>query len=141
MASINKAIIVGHLGKDPEVRYTSSERAVCSFSVATSESWKKDGEKQERTEWHNITAFGKLAEICGEYLTKGKLVYIEGQIRTEKYEKDGETRYSTKIIADTMKMLGGGKGDGEERKSKPKAETAKEGEDDGQREFDDDIPF
>lgn len=109
MASINKVILVGSLGKDPETRFTASGQAVCNFSMATSEKFKdKSGASQERTEWHNIQAWGKLAEICGEYLSKGKLVYIEGRIQTRKWQdKDGNARYTTEIIADKMQMLGG----------------------------------
>jgi single-strand DNA-binding protein len=105
---INKAILIGNLGRDPEVSYTPSGMAVAKFSIATSERWKdkNSGEMQERTEWHRITAFGRLAEICGEYLSKGRQVYIEGRIQTSSWEKDGITRYSTDIIASEMKMLG-----------------------------------
>lgn len=109
MAGINKAIIVGRLGRDPEVRYTPSGVAVANFSVATSEEWKdKDsGEKKERTEWHRIVAFGKLGEICGEYLSKGKQVYIEGRIQTRDWEdQNGVKRYTTEIVASQMQMLG-----------------------------------
>lgn len=108
MASVNRVIIVGHLGKDPDPKYLPSGDCVTSVSVATSESWKnKAGEKQEHTEWHNTVFFGKLAEIAAEYLKKGALVYIEGKIRTEKWQaKDGSDRYTTKIIADRMQMLG-----------------------------------
>ncbi len=109
MAGINKAIIVGNLGKDPEVRYMPDGTAIANFSVATSESWKDkaSGEKKERTEWHRIVVFGKLGEICGEYLSKGKQVYIEGRIQTREWEdKDGNKRYTTEIIASDMKMLG-----------------------------------
>ncbi len=105
---INKVILVGNLGRDPEVSYTPSGMAVAKFSIATSEKWKdkKSGEMQERTEWHRITAFGRLGEICGEYLSKGRQVYIEGRLQTSSWEKDGVTRYSTDIIANEMKMLG-----------------------------------
>jgi single-strand DNA-binding protein len=109
MAGINKAIIVGRLGRDPEVRYTPSGVAVANFSVATSEEWKdKDsGEKKERTEWHRIVAFGKLGEICGEYLAKGKQVYVEGRIQTRDWEdQNGVKRYTTEIVASQMQMLG-----------------------------------
>lgn len=105
---INKAIILGNLGKDPETRYAPSGAAITSFSIATSETWndKQSGEKKEKTEWHNITAFGKLAEICGQYLKKGSKVYIEGKITTDKWQdKDGNDRYTTKIIANQMQML------------------------------------
>lgn len=105
---INKVILVGNLGRDPELSYTPSGMAVAKFSIATSEKWKdkNSGEMQERTEWHRITAFGRLGEICGEYLSKGRQVYIEGRIQYGSYEKDGVTHYSTDIIAREMKMLG-----------------------------------
>jgi len=104
---INKAILVGRLGKDPEVRYTPDGAMVTSFSLATDEQWKdKSGEKVQKTEWHNIVTFGKLAEVCGKYLAKGLLVYIEGRIRTRAWlEKDGVRRSVTEIIASDMKML------------------------------------
>ena len=109
MAGINKAIIVGNLGKDPEVRYTQDGRAVTNFTIATSEDWKdKDsGEKRERTEWHRIVAFGRLGEICGEYLSKGRQVYVEGRIQTRDWEdREGVKRYTTEIIASTVQFLG-----------------------------------
>lgn len=113
---INKVIIVGNLGADPETRYTGSGTAITSLRIATSEAWtdKQSGEKQERTEWHRVKLFGKLAEIAGEYLKKGRQVYIEGSLRTDKYtDKDGIERYSTDIIANEMQMLGGqGGGEG-----------------------------
>ncbi len=108
---INKVILVGNLGADPEVRYTASGTAITSLSVATSESWtdKQSGEKQERTEWHRVKLFGRLAEIAGEYLKKGRQIYIEGSLRTDKYtDKQGVERYSTDIVANEMQMLGGG---------------------------------
>lgn len=110
--SVNKAILVGNLGKDPEIRYTASGTAVCNFSIATTESYKdKDGNRQEKTEWHNIVVWRQLAEICGKYLTKGKQIYIEGKLQTRKWEdRDGNDRYSTEIVADQMQMLGS-KGD------------------------------
>jgi single-strand DNA-binding protein len=107
---INKVILVGNLGNDPEVRYTTSGTAIASLSIATSESWtdKQSGEKQERTEWHRVKMFGKLAEIAGEYLKKGRQVYVEGSLRTDKYtDKSGVEKYSTDIIASDMQMLGG----------------------------------
>ena len=109
MAGVNKAIIIGNLGKDPDIRNLPGGSTVANFSVATSEQWKdkQTGEKKEKTEWHNIVAFGKLADICGEYLKKGQQIYLEGRIQTESYEKDGIMRYSTKIIASQMQMLGG----------------------------------
>ena len=116
MASVNKAIIIGALGRDPEVRYTTSGDAICNISVATSESWKdKNGEKQERTEWHRVSMFGKLAEIAGEYLKKGASVYLEGKLQTRKWtDKDGAEKYTTEIIADRMQMLGGKREDSRE---------------------------
>ena len=110
---INKVILVGNLGNDPEVRYSQSGSAITTISVATSESWKdKDGNMQERTEWHRVKFFGRLAEIAGEYLKKGRQVYIEGSLRTEKYQdkQTGQDRYSTDIIANEMQMLGGNPG-------------------------------
>ncbi len=112
---INKVILVGNLGADPEVRYTTSGTAIASLSIATSESWtdKQSGEKQERTEWHRVKMFGRLAEISGEYLKKGRQVYIEGSLRTDKYtDKAGVEKYSTDIIANEMQMLGGNEGGG-----------------------------
>ena len=113
---INKVILVGNLGADPETRYTGSGTAITTLSIATSESWndKQTGEKQERTEWHRVKLFGKLAEISGEYLKKGRQVYIEGSLRTDKYtDKQGVEKYSTDIIGNEMQMLGGmGEGGG-----------------------------
>jgi single-strand DNA-binding protein len=108
MASVNKAIILGNLGKDPEVRFLPNGDAVCNFSIATTESWKdKNGQKNDKTEWHNIVLFRKLAEIAGEYLKKGRPVYIEGRLQTRKWQdKEGADRYTTEIVADTMQMLG-----------------------------------
>lgn len=107
--SVNKAILIGHLGKDPEVRYMPNGEAVANVTLATSETWKdKTGEKQEKTEWHNIVFFKRLAEIAGQYLKKGSLIYVEGRITTEKWQtKEGQDRYTTKIVANEMKMLGG----------------------------------
>lgn len=108
MASVNKVILVGNLGRDPEVRYMPNGEAVCNFSIATTDTWKdKSGAKQERTEWHNIVMYRKLAEIAGEYLKKGRPVYIEGRLQTRKWQtKEGQDRYTTEIIADQMQMLG-----------------------------------
>src|SRR5512147_2407928 len=101
--SLNKVMLIGNLGKDPELKYTPSGVAVATFSMATSEQWKdQDGNAQERTEWHNIVAWRKLAEIVGEYLKKGKKVYIEGKLQTRNYEKDGVKRYVTEIVADQL---------------------------------------
>lgn len=109
MASVNKVILVGNLGRDPEMRYMPSGDALASFSIATTDSWKdKNGQKQERTEWHRISMFGKLAEIAGEYLKKGSSVYIEGRLQTRKWQdKEGNERQTTEVVADRMQMLGG----------------------------------
>ena len=105
--SVNKVILIGHLGKDPEVRYMPSGEAVANVTLATSENWKdKNGEKQEKTEWHNVVFYKRLAEIAGEYLKKGSQIYVEGRITTEKWQdKEGKDRYTTKIVANEMKML------------------------------------
>jgi single-strand DNA-binding protein len=151
MASVNKVILIGNLGKDPETRYLPSGEALTSFSIATSETWKDkaSGEKKEATEWHRISAFGKLAEICGEYLRKGSQVYIEGSLRTRKWQdKEGQDRYTTEIRADQMRMLGsrgGGEGGGAMREpaaassagAKAPAKKSAGSFDD----MDDDIPF
>lgn len=111
---VNKVILVGNLGADPELRYTANGTAVAKFRIATSETFTdRQGARQERTEWHRITAWGKLAEICGQYLSKGRQVYIEGRIRSDTWEQDGVKRYSYEIVADTMRMLGQGRGDRE----------------------------
>jgi len=111
MAGINKVILIGNLGADPEMRYTASGTAVAKFRIATTEKFTdRQGNRQERTEWHRVTAWGKLAEICGQYLAKGKQVYIEGKIRSDTWEQEGVKRYSYEIIADTMQMLGQGRG-------------------------------
>ena len=114
MASINKAIIIGNLGDDPELRYTESNTAVTTLSVATHERWKdKSGEPQERTEWHRVVVFGRQAENCNQYLKKGRSVYIEGRIQTRKWEdKDGNPRYTTEIVAQTVQFLAGGRDGG-----------------------------
>ena len=158
MASVNKVIIVGNLGRDPEVRYLPNGGAVASISIATTDRWsdKQSGEKRERTEWHRIEFFGRLAEIAGEYLKKGSQVYIEGNLRTDKWQdkETGKDRYTTKIIAREMQMLGrrgenesgggGGRGGGDDEfdqtprtQSKPGAGNAPPSDED----FDDDIPF
>ncbi len=106
---LNKVQLIGFLGIDPEIRYTQEGEAVARTRIATSETWKKNGEKQEKTEWHQIVFFGKLAEVVGEYLKKGSLAYVEGRLQTRSWDKNGETRYTTEIIADSMKMLPNGK--------------------------------
>jgi single-strand DNA-binding protein len=157
MASVNKVILIGNLGRDPETRYLPDGRAVTNISIATTDTWKDkaSGEKKEATEWHRIAFFGRLAEIAGEYLKKGSQVYIEGKLRTRKYEKDGQDHYSTEIIADEMRMLGsrsgmgGGGGDGggdsrprETREPAPAAEGKAAKKPAGQfQDMDDDIPF
>lgn len=109
--SVNKVLLIGNLGKNPEVRFNSSGRAVARFPLATSERWTdSDGQAQERTEWHNLVVFGKQAESCGQYLSKGRQVFVEGAIRSREYEKDGSKRYITEIIAQRVQFLGG-KGD------------------------------
>jgi single-strand DNA-binding protein len=113
MASVNKVILVGNLGRDPETRYMPDGGAITNISVATTEQWKdKNGEKQEKTEWHRVAFFGKLAEIAGEYLKKGSQVYVEGRLQTREWEKDGVKRYTTEIIANQMQMLGSRQGMG-----------------------------
>ena len=108
--SVNKVILVGNLGKDPEVRFTGSGKAVCKFPLATSEVWNDaEGGRQERTEWHNVIVWGKQGETCGQYLSKGRQVYVEGSIRTRNYDdKDGNKRYMTEIVAQRVRFLGGG---------------------------------
>ena len=142
MAGVNKAIIVGNLGNDPEIRYSANGNAIASISVATSDRWKdkNTGEQQERTEWHRVKLFGRLAELAGEYLKKGSQVYIEGRIQTSKYQdKDGNDRWSTEIVARDMTFLGGrgGAGDSQGAPSagSPQRDSAQSGD------FDDDIPF
>lgn len=112
--SVNKVILVGRLGQNPEVRYTPSGAAVANFSVATNESWMdKAGQKQERTEWHRIVVWGKLAELCSKYLTKGRQAYIEGRLQTRQWQdKDGQTKYTTEVQAQTVQFLGAGAGAG-----------------------------
>jgi single-strand DNA-binding protein len=143
---INKVILVGNLGSDPEVRYTASGDAVANVNVATAESWKdkQTGEKQERTEWHRVVMFKRLGEIAGEYLKKGSQVYIEGKLQTRKWQdKNGNDRYTTEIVANDMQMLGSRGGssayNNESAPAPAQAQpaTASAGSDD----FDDDIPF
>ena len=144
---INKVIIVGNLGNDPETKYMPSGSAVTNLSVATNESWKdkQTGEQKDRTEWHKVAMFGRLAEISAEYLRKGSQVYIEGKLRTRKWQdKQGNDRYSTEVVADEMQMLGGRTGGGApamggppQSSPPPQGSPAPSGGDD----FDDDIPF
>ena len=142
--SVNKVILVGNLGKDPEVRFTNSGSAVARLSVATSEVWNdRDGNRQERTEWHNVVAWRKLAEICGQYLNKGKLVYIEGKLQTRSWDdKEGHKRYTTEVVADNMVMLSGKGDDARHERSAAAAASspAADGNPDSQI-TDEDIPF
>lgn len=143
---INKVILVGNLGVDPETRYMPSGGAVTNIRVATSEAWKdkQSGEQQERTEWHRVVMFGRLAEIAAEYLRKGSQVYLEGSLRTNKWQdKDGQDRYTTEIVANEMQMLGGRSADRSAPARAPQAATASNGPHSGgpSEEFDDDIPF
>jgi single-strand DNA-binding protein len=147
--SLNQAQIIGHLGKDPEVRYLPSGEAVANFSIATSEKWKDKatGEPREETEWHRISVFGRLAEIVGEYLKKGSLVFVQGKLKTRKYtDKDGIDRYATEIRAETMKMLGGrdtnqGSAPPAQRQAAPQRQQAPAAAPSGFDDMDDDIPF
>lgn len=136
---VNKVILVGNLGKDPEVRFTPNGRALAKFPVATSEKWTdQDGNRQERTEWHNVVVWGKQAETCGQYLAKGRQVFIEGSIRSRQYDdKDGNKRYITEIVARDVRFLGGGGGGA--RGASDSAVSVPPGEDPGPN--DDDIPF
>jgi len=147
---VNKVILIGNLGKDPEVRYMPSGSAVTNVTIATSESWKdkQSGEKQERTEWHNVVFFNRLAEIAGEYLKKGSKVFVEGSLRTRKWQdKSGQDRYTTEIVAGEMQMLDsrGGAGGGSFNQDAPastnKPAAAQQPVASGVDDFDDDIPF
>ena len=142
MASLNKVMLIGNLGKDPEVRYTAAGTAVASFSVATSDKFKnKSGEWEEKTEWHNVTLWARLAEIAGEYLSKGKTVYIEGRLQTRKWQdRDGKDRYTTEIVGEKMQMLSG-KGEGGGRPAAGRAESQESGYEEPAFNPDDDIPF
>ena len=143
---INKVIIVGNLGQDPDTRYMPSGAAVTNFTVATNESWKdkQTGEQKERTEWHKVAMFGRLAEIAAEYLRKGSQVYVEGKLRTRKWQgQDGQDRYTTEIIADEMQMLGGrgGAGGGGSFGGGGQQGGSSAPPQPGPDDFDDDIPF
>lgn len=122
MSSVNKVILIGNLGADPELKYTPSNRAVCNLRIATSEAFKdKSGQRQEKTEWHRVTAWGVTAENCGKFLAKGRSLYVEGRLETRSYEdKSGQKRYSTEIVADRVVFLGGGNGS---REPHPRTET------------------
>ena len=159
MASVNKVILIGNLGRDPETRYTTGGDAVTNLNIATTDVWKdKSGEKQEKTEWHRVVLFGRQAEVAGEYLKKGRPVYIEGRLQTRKYtDKDGVEKYATEIVADRMQLLGGreggsggdaefaggGSGGGRREGSAPSGggKPAAAGRSPAADNFDDDIPF
>jgi len=142
MAGINKVILIGRLGNDPEVRYTPDGTAVANFSIATSEKWtdKATNEKKERTEWHRIVAWRRLGEICGEYLSKGKQVYVEGKLQTRSWEKDGVTRYTTEIVASDVQFLGA-KEPADAYRSPDPSETTQYSKPPPADRQDDDIPF
>ena len=154
MAALNKVQLIGNLGRDPETRHTSGD-PVCNFSVAVTESWKdKNGDKQESTEWVRVVIWGKLAEIADKYLKKGSSVYLEGKLKTRKFERDGKDQYITEVVADRMQMLGGRRDDGD-RESRDddrgsRDRSSRDRDDRGARsekkaskfdDFDDDIPF
>ncbi len=133
MAGINKVILIGNLGQDPELKHTQSGQAVANFSIATSESWKdKEGQKQEKTEWHRVVVWGKLAELCAKYLAKGRSCYLEGKLQTRMWEKDGHKNYTTEVLAQTVQFLGGPKN--EDRNDPPAGS-------DPQFDSNDEIPF
>jgi single-strand DNA-binding protein len=156
MASVNKVILVGNLGRDPETRYMPDGGAITNVSIATTEVWKdKNGDKQEKTEWHRVAFFGKLAEIAGEYLKKGSQVYVEGRLQTRKWQdKDGADKYTTEIVADRMQMLGSRQGGGSRDMGEPEGASAPRSSGAGAGaakptaksggkfdDFEDDIPF
>ncbi len=156
---VNKVILVGNLGRDPEVRYTPNGGAIANITIATTDQWKdkQTGQNQDRTEWHRVVMFGRLGEIAGEYLKKGSQVYIEGRLQTRKWQdKDGSDRYTTEIVANEMQMLGGGgrggsssaefpqEQGGQTAQSVPQSQSAPQAQGSGRSnfdEFDDDIPF
>lgn len=155
MASLNKVMLIGNLGKDPEIRFTAGGQAVANFSIATTERWKgKDGNTEEKTEWHNIVVWGKLAELCREYLHKGRPVYVEGRLQTRSWDdKEGKKRYTTEVVAQTIQFLGGrgegtgtggGMGGGSRGTGSPSGSSQSAPQDqDGPPSFneDEDIPF
>lgn len=140
---LNKVLLIGNLGRDPEMRSLPSGQPVANFSLATTRKWKdRDGNRQEQTEWHNIVVFGKQAEIAGQYLTKGKQIYVEGRIQTRNWEKDGVKHYRTEVICDNFQMLSGGGGRGQGAPDAGQGAGAPEGGGDfGGGAEDDDIPF
>lgn len=142
MAAVNKAIILGNLGRDPEVRYTSDGKAVTNFSVATTEKWRgRDGNSQERTEWHRVVVFDRLGEVCGEYLSKGSSVYVEGYLRTRSWDdREGNKRYTTEIVGRTVQFLSPRGESGRQSGGAPPAEDDFSYEE-GAGMTDDDVPF
>lgn len=147
MASLNKCQIIGHLGRDPEIRYMPSGEAIATLAVATTDKWKDKatGETKEQTEWHRIVFFGRIAEVCGQYLKKGSQIYVEGSLRTRKYvDKDGVEKYSTEIRGDSMQMLGsksGGESEQGARQAPAPAPAQKQAAKQNFPDIDDDIPF
>jgi single-strand DNA-binding protein len=139
-ASVNKVILIGNLGNDPELRYTPNGTAVANFNIATNESWNsKDGKKEERTEWHKIVVWSKLAELCGEYLSKGRTVYVEGRLQTREWnDKEGAKRYTTEVVAQTIQFLGS---PGERGAKTASAKPISNMEEAPALEVEDDIPF
>jgi len=151
VASVNKVTLIGNLGRDPEVRYSPDGAAVCNVSLATTSQWKdrNTGERREETEWHRVVFYNRLAEIVGEYLKKGRSIYVEGRIKTRKWQdkETGQDRYSTEIIGDQMKMLGGRDDDGGQREAPqrsqpaPRPQQAQQQAPDNLDDLDDSIPF
>jgi single-strand DNA-binding protein len=143
MASVNKVILVGNLGRDPELRYTQNGQAVANFTVATNENWtNKNGDREERTEWHRVVAWARVAELCAEYLAKGRTVYVEGRLQTREWEdKEGQKRRSTEIVAQTVQFLGGGRGAGAGAGRAPASEAPGTAPDAPPQQPDEDIPF
>lgn len=138
MSGINKVIIIGNLGQDPDMRYTPTGAAVCSISVATTESWNKDGQKQEKTEWHRVVIWNKRAEVCAKYLFKGSKVYIEGKLQTRSFEKDGVKKYITEIIATDVQFLTKNESGNQERSAPSQPQSNDDYVPSG---CDEDIPF
>ncbi len=144
MASFHQTIVVGNLGRDPESRYLANGDAVCNFSVAVTEKWKKDGQEKEQTTWYRVSAFGKLAEICGQYLKKGSAVMIVGKMTVREWEKDGVKRESWELRADSMQMLGGKSEGGQQQASAPEPRQQRSAQGAQRSSFDDlddSIPF
>ncbi|MGH9339291.1 MAG: single-stranded DNA-binding protein [Acidobacteriota bacterium] len=139
---VNKVILIGRLGRDPEMRYTASGTPVANFSLATNEFWSDNGERKERTEWHQVVAWSKLGEICTQYLSKGRLVYIEGRLQTREWDdRDGNKRRTTEVVALNMQMLNGGRGDESDRPGSPAGSAEESGQKMEVGITDDDIPF